>query len=124
MRYSEQRDIIYNFVLSSYDHPSALDIYSSLKGDYPKLSLGTVYRNLNILVSKGLIKRIEVSDGYDRFDKTLMEHTHLLCVKCNKMSDVELSFKDIINKEYSFKVISYNSLFRGICNKCLKEEEK
>ena len=110
MRYSEQRDIIYNFVLSSYDHPSALDIYSSLKGDYPKLSLGTVYRNLNALVSKGLIKRIEVSGGYDRFDKTLMEHTHLLCVKCNKMSDVELSFKDIINKELGVAIATPNFL--------------
>ena len=124
MRYSKQRDIVYNNVLSRCDHPTALEIYNGLKNYYPKLSLGTVYRNLSSLVDAGLVKRVEVSSGHDRFDKTLMEHTHLLCVRCNSVTDVMFSLEDIINKEYNFRIISYNSLFRGICDKCLKKEER
>ena len=123
MRYSKQRDIIYDYVLSSYDHPTALDIYTNLKVNFPKLSLGTVYRNLRALADNGLIKRVEVSGGHDRFDKTLSEHSHMICVKCNKAYDVNVHFEDIINKKYNFRIISYNSLFKGICEKCLKKED-
>jgi len=127
MRYSWQRNVIYEYVMNSFNHPTANDIYSDLKKEYPTLSLGTIYRNLNTLVENKMIKKIDVSNSFDRFDKTLKDHSHVLCINCNKMIDVCQStnnLKEDISNKYNFKVISYNSLFKGICKKCQKKEEE
>ena len=63
MRYSYQRQRILEAVQSSTEHPTAVMIYDALKASLPKLSLGTVYRNLNQLADLGRIRKIPLPDG-------------------------------------------------------------
>lgn len=127
MRYSKQRQEILNIVMNSYDHPTAMMIYKRMKNIIPNISLGTVYRNLNILSQKGLIKKISMKDGNDRFDKTVINHNHMYCKYCGKVIDIKakLNSKQIkkIENETGFKITNCNFNIDGICFECQKERE-
>lgn len=88
MKYSRQRELILNAVLSSSDHPTADDVYARVRAENPRVSLGTVYRNLNLLAENGLLRRVSVPDGSDRFDGTLEEHAHVVCAGCGRVEDL------------------------------------
>ncbi len=127
MRYSKQREEILKVVQESCDHPDANTIYIRIKDVIPNVSLGTVYRNLDTLSKNGIIKRIPMKDGNDRFDKTITNHNHMYCEKCGKVIDIDLSLnsKEILNieRETGFKITNCNFKINGLCEKCRKEEE-
>lgn len=91
MKYSHQREVIRDYVKCNPVHPTADMVYSALKGDYPNLSLGTVYRNLNLLSDVGELMKIRIADGSDRFDGRTDAHYHMVCEKCARVFDIELS---------------------------------
>ena len=126
MRYSYQRDTILNIVKNSTDHPSAKTIYLRCKNIIPNISLGTVYRNLNSLVTNNLVKKIEIPCDSDRFDKTLYNHYHFYCNKCKNVFDIELknieSINKIIENDTLYIVNNVNILADGICHNCKKEK--
>ncbi|HPF83421.1 MAG TPA: transcriptional repressor [Bacilli bacterium] len=126
MKKSYQREIILKVVRESCDHPSALTIYERVREIIPNISLGTVYRNLNALAVNDYIKRIGVSNESDRFDKTITDHHHIRCIKCNNVVDIfDESYNDFCNKielETEYKVLSHDLVFEGICHDCLKKE--
>ena len=99
MNYSYQREKIANYILNSCNHPTAEMIYEKVKEELPNISLGTVYRNLNKLSEKGIIKKISMPNHSDRFDKTIHEHFHIYCIKCDKLEDVDYSIKSDIYKK-------------------------
>jgi Fur family peroxide stress response transcriptional regulator len=70
-------------------HPTADTVYSFVRAQDPNISLGTVYRNLNLLCEQGLLRKISVPDASDRFDGRCEEHYHFVCTKCAKVFDVE-----------------------------------
>jgi len=125
MRYSKQSEEVLNTVLNSNNHPDAKEIYELVKLKIPNVSLGTVYRNLNTLAKEGLIRKIELDDGNDRFDKTLCQHNHLKCTKCGKVIDIapKLDQKEIkeIERKTGFKITDSSFNINGICEKCKKE---
>ncbi len=125
MRYSKQRELIINTVLQNRIHPTAENVYKLLKDEYPELSLGTVYRNLNYLADNNMLKKINVPDGSYRFDGTLSRHQHLICKKCNKVYDVDItelqSVKDRIIKKIGFEIDIDTLAFEGICSECDKK---
>lgn len=85
IRYSKQRELIFNNLKHRYDHPTAEMIYQDLKVDYPHLSLGTVYRNLNQLVETKQIKKLDLGDT--RFIMmAIFNHICTLCVTVAKQS--------------------------------------
>lgn len=125
MRYSKQRDEVLNAVLNSTMHPTARMVYDDVKRIIPNISLGTVYRNLGTLVCDGLIKRIPIEDGNDRFDKTLENHNHIYCTCCGMVEDIasvilEENFKNI-EDETGFKITDCNFNIKGICKNCIME---
>ena len=122
MRYSKQKDEVLKVVLDACNHPDAKEVYNLVKKKIPNISLGTVYRNLNALCTEGKIIRILMKDGNDRFDKTLTDHNHVMCVKCGKVCDVSLllgsdKLKKIEN-ETGFKITGCNFNINGICKDC------
>ena len=125
MRYAKQRQEVLNVVMASNDHPDAKMVYERVKEVIPKISLGTVYRNLNDLVNLNEIKRISIKDGNDRFDKTICNHNHVYCIICGKVMDVNytISNEDLkkIEKQTGFKITNSNFNIKGICNNCRKE---
>jgi len=128
MNYSKQRELILNEVLKRSDHPTAEMIYNSLRKNNPRISLGTVYRNLNLLSELNKIKRISVSLSSDCFDKTKINHYHMFCIKCKKVFDVndyfDINFLEKIREKNDFKIISHEILFIGICKNCLLKGDK
>ena len=120
MKYSKQRQKILEIINNSYDHPTAYMVYEQVKKEIPDISLGTVYRNLNSLVEKKLIKKIPLT--IDRYDKNT-DHCHLCCIKCNKIIDIELLTIDkMIMDNYNFKVLNNDVVLKGICYECMERK--
>ena len=71
-------------------HPTAEALYMSLKPDYPELSLGTVYRNLSVLVEEGMAVSVATVDGQLRYDARTEPHAHFICRSCRSVMDLEL----------------------------------
>jgi len=124
IKHSRQRDAILNMLRSRYDHPTAEQLYTELKVDFPRLSLGTVYRNLSLLESMGDIIKIPASDNCDRFDGNTKAHYHFVCECCGRIDDVDMpvsfSLDDEVCKSTGAKVKGHSTTFFGVCKKCLK----
>lgn len=121
-RFSKQRKLIYDMIVENPIHPSADVIYSRLRADHPELSLGTVYRNLNVLSEMGAIKKIDSRMKSERYDGRTDDHYHMICEKCGKMFDVETEYQtDLIHeaqRKTSHLLKEHNIIFYGICEKC------
>ncbi|MBC2871875.1 transcriptional repressor [Acetanaerobacterium sp. MSJ-12] len=122
MKYSRQRELVLAEVKSSREHPTADMVYAALKADNPSLSLGTVYRNLNLLAQMGQIHKIGMPEGSDRFDGRTDEHYHMLCQKCGRVYDVQLDtlseLDGQIQSQTGFLVHSHDLIVRGVCRAC------
>jgi len=122
MKYSKQRNIILEIVNSSCNHPTTEEIYRETKKYIPNISLGTVYRNLNQLVEYGYIKKILIVNEKERFDKTLEEHSHFMCLCCEKIEDLPLEeLKQLLNqleKEKQIEIFSKEIVLKGLCHNC------
>ena len=126
-RYSRQRELIYQAVLGSKEHPTAEMVYQWLKPVAPNLSLGTVYRNLNFLSEMGILRKISMPVGSDRFDGRLDEHYHMTCTACGRVFDVECgALKELdrqILENQGFWVQKRHLLLTGLCKECRKAAE-
>lgn len=126
MNFSKQRELIYNRVMKYPTHPTAEEVYRSLKNENPNLSLGTVYRNLNQLSEAGMLLKIPIADGSDRFDGRTDCHYHMICEKCSRVFDVELGcLADIpqtVMKSTGHQITKVTLNLKGICRECLSAE--
>lgn len=123
MKNSKQRNIILKIVKDNCNHPDAYTIYELARKELPNISLGTVYRNLNLLSELGSIKKITVPNGNDRFDKTIINHSHFHCIECSKVFDIEVNLDNkSIEKSNKCRIVTEDIVLRGICEKCLEEE--
>jgi Fur family peroxide stress response transcriptional regulator len=122
MNYSRQRQIITKTLQQNVVHPTAEYLYNILKKDEPKLSLATLYRNLNQLADAGMIKKIEGLDGCAHFDHNIHEHYHFICNKCGKVFDVSSQVApNLVQKtenQTGFKIENCDIIFQGICKDC------
>lgn len=118
MKHTKQKQIILDAVQDLKDHPTADEIYLHLKKDYPRLSLATVYRNLNIYSEEGKVRKVSIPKDSERFDFNVCNHEHFYCEKCHKVYDVHLNLKDVVNNISSFTVTSYKLMLYGICKTC------
>ncbi len=122
MKFSKQREMIYNQVMSHPIHPTADQVYTALKADNPTLSLGTVYRNLNQLSELGMLMKIRIADGSDRFDGRTDNHYHMVCGKCNCVFDIELDnleeLKQIVSDKYGHSLTEITLNLSGVCSEC------
>lgn len=126
MRYSHQRELIMREVASRNDHPTAEQICTSLRSECPRLSLGTVYRDLNTLVEIGKVRRVSIPGEADRFDGDMNEHQHLYCRVCHKVESLDIpsaGLKDLIDNCQGIKVEDYTLTVFGLCSECVKKEK-
>jgi Fe2+ or Zn2+ uptake regulation protein len=121
-----QRLAIYQLLAGDDTHPSAEDIFRRLKPSLPSLSLGTVYRNLELLQEHGLVSRVPTGGGQARFDANLKEHHHFICVRCRRVLDYEdprlkpLPLPDRVAD--GFRVLTHHIQFLGLCRACQEQE--
>ena len=122
MKFSKQREMILNQVLNYPIHPTADQVYTALKTDNPNLSLGTVYRNLNLLSEMGMLMKIRIADGSDRFDGRTDDHYHMVCERCSKVYDMELdtmkALKSCVSDKYGHALTEITLTLKGVCAAC------
>jgi Fur family peroxide stress response transcriptional regulator len=93
---------------------------------YPKISLGTVYRNLTLLSETGEILRLRLGDGVDHFDADTSEHYHVLCNGCGIVEDLDMKGKklsiDTSILPYDGTITGHIIYFKGICKNCNQKD--
>lgn len=122
-----QREMVLKAVRELKGHVTADEVFEQVRKENPSVGKGTVYRNLGILAESGEIRKVEIPDGPDRFDFTLEEHYHVLCVGCNQVFDVDMDvitdLTDRIRNMNGMKFLSHDILFKGICPECQKKAD-
>lgn len=121
-KYSRQREAIKEYLAHTKEHPTADMVYMNIRQTYPNISLGTVYRNLNLLAEQGEILKINCKDGSDRFDWNCDPHYHFLCKGCGRVMDIEMESIDQINviagASFPGKIEGHVTFFYGQCPDC------
>ena len=123
-RMTRQRQIILEELRKVDSHPSADEVYEMVRKRLPRISLGTVYRNLEILSQKGEIQKLELGCALKRFDGIAANHHHIRCIHCGRVVDAPEDFDVTINHDLKdatdFKILGHRLEFRGMCPDCLK----
>ena len=126
VKYSRQRESVKNYLMSRKDHPTADMVYEAVRQEYPNISLGTVYRNLNFLVEHGEIIKIRCDENCDRFDANTHKHYHFICRNCGCVSDLRMlpvvHIDVIAGEHFGGTIEGHHAFFYGICEKCKSEE--
>jgi len=124
-RYSRQRERLLAILRSTETHPTAAWLYDRLKKEFPSLSLGTVYRNLAILIAQGLVRKIDAGSTFDRYEAKTTPHYHLICRTCGKIVDFEKRFFPEIDEEIrratDFDIEGHRIDFFGTCSECRRK---
>lgn len=108
--------------MQKLNHPTADDIYSAIKTQYPSISRGTVYRNLALLVEHGNLRKVQLAGGADHFDITLRNHYHITCRSCGKMIDADLPYQEGLEEALGdtrgFLIEGHDIALHGLCPGC------
>jgi Fe2+ or Zn2+ uptake regulation protein len=123
-RTTKQLAAVYNVVRRSHSHPSADEIYVRVRKTLPRISLGTVYRNLQRLGAEGKIRMLLLQERVARYDAVLTEHDHFICQQCGGIEDIKLERDRQVNflplRDDGFTVVSHSLAIYGLCQKCGK----
>lgn len=122
LRYSHQRERIYQYLLASKEHPSAERIYNDLREEIQGLSLGTVYRNLKLLEELGKVRRVASFQNTERYDAVCGDHVHFLCTGCGCVSDVmdadAEAIRVTIPLKNGYRIAKFDLTLTGLCPDC------
>ena len=123
-----KRDAILNCLRGTKAHPSAEALYAQLKPEIPDLSLGTVYRNLNLFKEQGLAMSVATVNGVERFDGNTEPHVHFICTDCSAVIDLETmcvpdSLVSAAADCCGGQITGCQLSFSGICRSCLERSE-
>ena len=123
---TRQRTVILEELRKVDTHPSADEIYEMVRRRLPRISLGTIYRNLEILSGTGEIQRLETGSQLKRFDGRADDHYHIRCLRCDRLVDIfvnlGLELDGRIKESTDFAVLGHKLEFVGICPKCQNQQ--
>ncbi len=127
-RYSKQREAIKEYLLSTTSHPTAETVYAHIQEQFPNISLGTVYRNLNFLVEHGEAQRLDMGDEHDHYDGNAASHNHFYCRHCHRVLDLQMDSIDhidlIANAGFDGLIEGHTIYFTGLCPNCINQTTK
>ena len=125
MRPTRQRAIIMEVLNGTTQHPTADWIYDKVRKKCPNVSLGTIYRNLNLLKGRGLIRELKYGKNTARYDGNFEPHHHIFCLKCGRLDDIQCevhpNLTKRVEKSSGYKIEGHQLEFNGICPECLKK---
>jgi Fur family ferric uptake transcriptional regulator len=128
LRMTNQREIILEELKKSGSHLSADELYERVRRLIPRISLATVYRNLEILSNLGIVAKLEVGGRQKRFDYDVAEHDHICCVICHRIDNVELNREQIpvesAKGRSGYTITGYRLELAGICPACREKLNK
>ena len=115
LKFSRQRESIRECLKNRTDHPTADAVYVTISKEFPKISLGTVYRNLNLLADMGEIQRFSSGDGSEHFDYNTDPHYHFVCRTCGAIIDMPLDLvhdtTELLTAPFTGRVDSHTVFF-------------
>ena len=122
-RMTRQRRAILDTLTGMKSHPTADELYSVVRRKMPRISLGTVYRNLEDLSSAGIVRKIDAGGGQRRFDGDMDPHYHARCIDCGKVLDIHaeapVDLADVARALGDFQLIGHRLEFVGLCPECV-----
>jgi len=126
-RTTHQRRVILEEIRRVNTHPTADEIYEMVRKRLPRISLGTVYRNLEILSTCGLIQKIGPASSQMRFDGDPRNHYHIRCIHCGTIEDAPMemvvdTIEQDIREASDYTILAHRLEFIGVCPACKKAE--
>ena len=122
MRYSKQREAIYDILKNTKTHPDAEWVYNEVRREIPDVSLGTVYRNLKQLADSGAVVTIETEDKALHFDADVSPHMHFVCSRCGHIRDLFMDSGMLPRlSALGFAPATEKAVYYGVCDVCSKK---
>jgi len=123
---TNQRQVILRELKKVNVHPTADEIYMMVRRIIPHISLGTVYRNLEILSAMGLVQKLEYSGNQRRYDGNAENHHHIRCVSCGMVADISpdmvTTFEFNPGHVPDWNVLDHRVVFIGVCARCAESK--
>lgn len=127
-RMTKQRKVILDVLRGTKTHPAADWIYEKVRRRLPNVSLGTVYRNLNLLADMGEIMELNYGSSHTRFDGNPVNHYHFVCSQCGNCYDLDYPLRTELEEEArqatGHLIQNHRLEFYGICEKCQETGRK
>jgi Fe2+ or Zn2+ uptake regulation protein len=121
-RETKQKEGILKVLSNTRAHPTADQIYDEVRKDIPRISKGTVYRNLQVLEEDGAITELRLDGTLSRYETKQENHYHFRCEKCGRVSDIDMPVDKKLDqraeKRTGLKISSHQLEFRGLCKEC------
>ena len=127
LKVTPQRCAIYMMLTARTDHPTAEDIYRTVKRAYPMISQNTVYYTLSALKEAGLVSEVNFGHEHARFDANMDRHHHLVCVSCQEINDLYDETLDRLSmaakKGRQYTILGHRVEFYGYCKRCQEKSK-
>jgi Fur family transcriptional regulator, peroxide stress response regulator len=128
-RNTKQRRAILNAIVCHGGHLTADEIHRLIKRRHPRLSLGTVYRNLRLLTAQGEIRELNFGMAVTYYETSKAPHYHLICRICGKIADAPFPVEDPLvalarRESHGFQIEEPRLDFIGVCAACQAHPSK
>lgn len=128
IRMTTQRRVILEELRKVDSHPTADKVYEMVRKRLPRISLATVYRNLELLADRGLIQKYELGGSQRRFDGNPGNHYHLRCIRCGRLDDAPVppvsAIERTLRENTDYEIVGHRLEFQGICPACRQAERR
>jgi len=119
---TSRRQVILEELRKTESHLTADQVYRRVRRTLPRISLGTVYRNLEVLAQNGLIGKLELAGAQKRFDRNPANHYHVRCIQCGKTEDAPMeplkSIDHSLHGKSDYQILGHHLEFVGLCPSC------
>lgn len=121
-RMTRQRSVILDTLMRMHSHPTADELYAVVRRQLPSVSLGTIYRNLDVLSRSGQVRKLDTGGSMARFDAELEPHHHVRCGACGRVDDVAITQETPLARPersmHGFTITGYRIEYDGFCPDC------
>ena len=126
-RNTKQRRIVLEELRKLKTHPTAAELYEITRRRLPRISLGTVYRNLELLEEMGEVRKLDYHSSQARYDAAESDHMHVQCMHCGRVDDIHgVKLKtplDTMSEINGYQILGLRAAFLGVCPDCKRERE-
>jgi Fur family peroxide stress response transcriptional regulator len=128
MMLTNQRTVILDYMSRIQGHPTVEDIYDHVSRKLPRISKKTIYANLKVLASHGMVREVKIS-GVRRYESTAPPHHHLICTECKAIIDIELPELTKQAMKAGRRIKDFNLMeshvhYYGTCDKCGEKKRR